>query len=228
MSLAFQDLQNAGAHTQSLDFSKAIEVQTGQSLNFSKDNPGVNRLRVELYWDSEHDGDAAVVIADANGKALQGLLNPAQHDQAQKSANKNYQPTRGLIWYNNLSVPGISHSGDALTSNGDESLPEETINIDISRLEQDAEEIVIVASTFSKTSQVIPFAELKKCRVLVINADTDEVIYVYHMSRQFRDFSSVELANFFSVDGEIQFTSMGAGVGNSPQALSDIARKYGL
>ena len=48
------------------------------------------------------------------------------------------------------------------------------------------------------------------------------------MNRQFRDFSSVELANFFKVGAEWQFTSMGAGVGMAPEALSDIASKYGL
>lgn len=228
MGIGFDQLQQTGAHSQSLNFGKAVEVQTGQSLNFSKDNPGVTNLRVELYWESDHDGDAAVVIADSNGKALQGLLPPHLQDQAQRNANKFYQPTRGLLWYNNLAVPGITHSGDVLTSNNDESLPEETVKINLAGLEAGAEEVVIVASTHSKTSQPIPFAELKNCKVLVINDNTNEVIYVYHMSRQFREFSSVELANFFRVNGEWQFTSMGAGVGNSPEALGDIARKYGL
>ncbi|CAL9963799.1 hypothetical protein VPHD148_0081 [Vibrio phage D148] len=228
MSINFNELQNAGAHTASLNFGKAVEVQSGQSLNFSKDNPGVTNLRVELYWESDHDGDAAVVIADSNGKALQGLLPTHLQDPAQKAANTLYQPTRGLIWYNNLAVPGISHSGDVLTSNNDESLPEETVKINLAGLEAGAEEVVIVASTHSKTQQAIPFAELRNCKVLVINDNTNEVIYVYHMSRQFREFSSVELANFFRVNGEWQFTSMGAGVGNAPEALGDIARKYGL
>lgn len=217
-----------GEHTNSLNFSKAVEVQTGQSLNFSKDNPGVQNLRAELYWQSEHDGDAAVVIADKNSKALQGMLPAHQQDQAQRSSNNNYQPTAGLIWYNNLAVPGVRHSGDALTSNGDESLPEETVHIKLNELDPNAAEIVVVASTFSKTNAPIPFSELSDCRVLIINDDTNEVIYVYHMSRQFRDFSSVELASFFKVNNEWNFTSMGAGVGNSPQALGDIAKKYGL
>lgn len=228
MAINFEDLNTGGAHAQSLNFSKAVEVQTGQLLNFSKDNPGVSNLRVELYWASEHDGDVSVVIADANGKALQGMLPAHMQDATQKAKNKLYQPTRGLIWYNNLAVPGATHSGDALTSNGDESLPEETVKISLDKLESTAEEVVIVASTHSKTAQSIPFAELKQCRVLVINDDTNEVIYVYSMSRQFRDFSSVELANFFKSGTEWEFASMGSGVGNSPEALGDIAKKYGL
>lgn len=228
MALDLALLNKGGLHAQSLNFDKAVEVQTGQSLNFAKDNPGVNNLRIELYWESENDGDVAAVIADQAGKALKGILPVSQQDPAQKAANKNYQATRGLLWYNNLAVPGVTHTGDALVSNGDESLPEETIKVSLNKLESEASELVIVASTFSNTSTPVPFADLNNCRVLVINDDTNEVIYVYHMSRQFREFSSVELASFFKVNQEWQFTSMGAGVGNSPQALGDIARKYGL
>ena len=227
MALALNALNN-GAALGALDFSKAVEVQTGQLLNFSKDNPGVKKIRVELYWESEHDGDAAVVISGSNGKALPGLLPAALQDPVQKAENALYQPTRGLIWYNNLAVPGISHSGDVESSNGSADQPEETVSIQLDALESDAREIVIVASTHVRSGPMVPFQELKNCKVLVINDLTNAVIYQYSLSRQFREFSSVELANFFREGNEWQFASMGVGVGSAPQALSDIAAKYGL
>lgn len=222
-----------------LDFSKAIEVQTGQLLNFSKDNPGVTKVRVELYWSPsnvegiggstvEADGDVAVVITDAANVALPGLLPESLQDSIQKSQNKLYQPTRGLLWYNNLAVPGVIHSGDALSSNGADESPEETIHVDFSKLETEAKGIIVVASTHSKTANAIPFSKLANCKALVINDETNEVIYQYRLNRQFSDFSSVELGSFFYEGGEWEFTSMGSGVGMSPEALSDIAAKYKL
>lgn len=216
-----------GSHASTLDFSKTIEVQNGSSLDFSKDNPGVSKIRIELYWESDNDGDVAVVVADSAGKALKGLLPPELHDSIQKQSDK-YQPTRGLVWYNNLQVPGIIHTGDVLSSNGDDTMPEETINVDLNALQADAKELNVVASTFVENGPAVPFAELRNCKVLVINDLTNEVIYQYRLTREYRDFSSVELARFYQEAGAWVFVSLGAGVGNSPQALSDIAAKYGL
>lgn len=226
MGIAFPT--NNSAHLQSLNFSKAQEIQDGATLNFSKANPGVSKIRVELYWESDHDGDAAVVVTDASGKGLPGLLPPHLQDPAQRAANEYYQPTRGLLWYNNLALPGITHSGDVLTSNNDPGAPEETIKIDLNGLEADAEEIVIVASTHSKTATAIPFSELTNCKALIINDLNNEVLYSYSMNRVYRDFSSVELTRFFKENGEWSLVSLGQGVGNSPEALQDIAVKYKL
>lgn len=216
-----------GSHASTLDFGKAIDVENGSSLDFSKDNPGVSKIRIELYWESANDGDVAVVVADSAGKALKGLLPLELQDPIQMKSDK-YQPTRGLVWYNNLQVPGISHTGDVLESNGDDTMPEEIIKVDLKSLQADAKELNIVASTFVENGPTVPFAELRNCKVLVINDLTNEVIYQYRLAREYRDFSSVELARFYEESGEWVFVSLGAGVGNSPQALSDIAKKYGL
>lgn len=52
--------------------------------------------------------------------------------------------------------------------------------------------------------------------------------WFYSMNRVYRDFSSVELTRFFMENGEWSLVSLGQGVGNSPEALQDIAVKYKL
>lgn len=216
----FNRMANAGAHAQSLDFSKAQAVQTGQKINFSKENPTCKAVRIELYWTGENDGDASVLLLDANRKALTGLTNPSDPNS-----------TRGMVWYNNLSVNGVQHSGDARTSDNDPSTPEETIRVCLNDIESQAEHVLVVASTFptqAEPNKAVPFGRFRNCRVLVINDDTNEVIYVYELDEDFSTHSSVELASFYKRNGDWNYTSMGEPVGKSAHALSDIASKYGL
>lgn len=216
----FNRLSNAGAHAQSLDFSKAKAVQAGQRINFSKENPTCHAVRVELYWTGENDGDASVLLLDANRKALSGLIDPA-----------NTNSTRGMVWYNNLSVTGIQHSGDARSSDNDPSTPEETIKVTLNQVDSEAEHVLVVASTFpveSEPTKAVPFGKFRDCKVMVINDETNEVIYVYELDEDFSTHSSVELASFYKRNGDWNYVSMGEAVGTSAHALSDIASKYGL
>lgn len=217
MATNWDQLQNAGSHSRTLDFSKAQEVQAGQRIDFGKENPGVNDVRIELYWDSDHDGDASVLLLDSAHKALKGMTPGATDPNA----------TRGMVWYKNLSVPGVSHSGDVLTSNGDSSAPEETITVKLDQVERAAERVLVVASTYSSGAPV-PFGRLRDCKVMVINNDNNQVLYIFQVSEDHSVHTSVELAEFYRRDGEWRYTSMGNGVGKSSQALSDIAQKYGL
>jgi len=221
MSIDFGKLQNAGEHASSLDFSKAVEIQSGQRIDFSKDNPGVDKLRVELHWDSEHDADASIMILGENQKALVGL----------KDANDK-NSTKGMVWYNNLTNPGIEPSGDARTSDGDPSSPEEVISVTFSGLYPDANAVVIVASTFPEDDKgegkAVPFGLIHNCRVDIIDDSSNRVLYSYALDEDYSTHTSVELAKFYQRNGEWKLTSMGEGVGTSKQALSDIAKKYGL
>ena len=220
MSLDLSRLAAAGAHAQSLNFEKAQVVATGQRLNFSKENPTCTAVRIELYWTGENDGDASILLLDANRKALSGLIDPAKPNS-----------TRGMVWYNNLSVCGITHSGDARTSDNDPSTPEETIKVDLNHVDAQAKHILVVASTFPTETApdvTVPFGKFRNCKVMVINDTTNEVIYVYELDEDFSTHSSVELASFYTRNGDWMYTSMAEGVGKSAHALSDIATKYGL
>jgi len=214
-------IQNSGEHAQTLDFSKAQAVTAGQRLDFGKDNPDVKNIRVELYWNSDNDGDVSILLLGSDDKALPGRVDP-----------NNPNSTAGMVWYNNEEVPGVIHSGDVTTAGTDPSEPEETIRIQLDRLDSKAEKVLVVASTFpdedDATERPVPFGKLRDCKVMVIDDDTSKVLYLFELSEDYDAFTSVELANFYKRNGEWRFTSMGTGVGTSPRALSDIAAKYGV
>jgi stress response protein SCP2 len=220
----------AGTHAASLNFDKAVSIGTAQRIDFSKDNPGVTDIRVELFWESNHDGDVAALVLGENDTALPGLLAESLRKNRSVSPGT-YYPTRGMAWYNCYDIQGVSHSGDVQSTNGDNTAPEETIKINLSGLDPEAKTALIVASTFPSkedSSKAVPFGKLRNCKVLVINNANNAVLYTYELDEDFSEFTSVELAKFYLRNGEWKFTIMGEGVGKSAQALSDIATKYGV
>lgn len=211
MAISFDKLATAGSHASTLDFSKATEVAAGQRINFSKENPGVSKVRVELYWESDKDGDVAAVLLGADKRALPEMI----------------------CFYNKPNLPGVTHSGDCRGGvDGDPSTPEETIIIDLNAVDASADSILIVAGTHPKEDEdqtkPVPFGLLRDCRALIINDDTGEVLYGFELDEDFSTFTSVELASFYRKDSDWRYTNMAEGVGTGVVALEDIARKYGL
>ncbi len=215
-----------GAHASTLDFTKAVEMPKGMSVDFTKEFPMCKNVRIELYWESpldspyEYDGDASLVLLDRHGKALQGLVNQS-----------NPNSTRGLVWYKNLKVNGVTHSGDVRNSNGDPSMPEETILVHLDRVYQEAQKLVTVASTYPlpRQSDAVPFNKLHNCKMLVIDDDTREVLLGTNLQSDYGSFTSVEVAGFSrSATGGWDFQTLCQGCGSQPIALQDIAVKYQL
>lgn len=211
MAINFTKLAQAGGHAATLDFTKATEVGTAERINFAKDNPDVNKLRVELYWESDADGDVAAVLLGADKMAI----------------------PNGILYYDKKVLPGLVHSGDVQgDTDGDPSTPEETITIDLQALVAEADSVLFIASTYPAKDDVdqkaVPFGKLRDCRVLVINDDTNEVLYGYELDEDFSTFTSVELCSFYRKDGQFRMTNMGEGVGKSAIALNDIGKKYNI
>lgn len=211
MAIDFGKLQNAGGHASTLNFSKAQEVVAGERINFSKANPGVSKLRVEIYWESDSDGDIAAILLGEDKQAVPG----------------------GIVFYNQKELPGIAHSGDCRGGvDGDPSTPEETMTIDLDAVSADVSSVLFVAGTHPKDGEdmtkPIPFGRLRDCRVLIINDENSEVLYAFELDEDFSTFTSVELASFYRKNGDWRYTNMAEGVGTNVEALTDFAAKYNI
>ena len=211
MAIDFSKLSTAGAHATTLNFTKAIEVTAGERINFSKTNPGVTKLRVEIYWESDSDGDIAAVTLGADKNATPG----------------------GICFHQQLSIAGINHSGDCRGGvDGDASIPEETMTIDLDAVGDLVDSVLIVAGTHPKEGEdqnkAIPFGRLRDCRVLIINDANGYVLYAFELDEDFSTFTSVELASFYRKGGDWRYTNMAEGVGTSVNALVDFQAKYDI
>lgn len=207
----FDKLANAGGHASTLNFTKAVEVTAGERIDFTKTNPSVKRVRAEIYWESDNDGDISAVLLNAQKTAI----------------------ARGIVYYDQPELPGVTHSGDVTgDTDGDPSTPEETMVLTLDGLTSDVDSVLFVASTYpakdDPEQKPVPFGRLRDCRVLIIDDETNEVLYGYEVDEDFSTFTSVELCSFYRKDGGFRMTNMGEGVGKSAIALNDIAAKYDI
>lgn len=211
MAMNFEKMSTAGGHAATLDFTKAVEVASGERIDFTKANPGVTKIRAEIYWESDSDGDISAVLLNASKVAT----------------------PRGIVYYDQPELPGVTHSGDCTgDTDGDPSTPEETMKVDLNALTAEVDSVLFIASTYPSKSdpdqKAVPFGLLRDCKVLIVNDETSEVLYGYELDEDYSTFTSVELCSFYRKDGGFRMTNMGTGVGNSAIALNDIAAKYGL
>lgn len=173
-----------------------INLVKGQRISLTKDHPGEARYAVGLGWDansnvgSQFDLDASAFILGANGKRL---------------SDKHF------VFYGNLKSPNNSvvHTGDNLTGDGDGD--DETLNIDFSKIEQEAEEIVFVVTIYEAESRGQNFGQVKNAFIRIYNPDTNEEYMRYDLGEDFSLETAVEFGRLYKKDSEWRFNAVGQG-----------------
>ncbi len=224
-------------HASSLNFDKVQDIEVGTVINFGKEHPAVTKLRTELYWNGEADGDISMIISAANGKAIPGVipgvlikpgatLNGRPHPDVGK---QDPNATKGMIWYNNLQVPGVVHSGDVQYGQGDDSAPEEVITTTFAELDASAQGVMGILTTFPDKSTPtipVPLSNLANCKVLVIDDVTNDVLYRHQVPTNVGAHTSMEIFKYSLDSGLWVYEALNTVVGKSAQALADIHAKH--
>lgn len=174
----------------------SINLQKGQKIELTKSHPGETRYAVGLGWDantnvgSDFDLDASAFILNASGKRISDAH---------------------FVFYGNLKSPNESliHSGDNLTGNG--AGDDETLNVDFSKLEPEAEEIVFVVTIHEAQSRGQNFGQVKNAFVRVYNPDTKEEYAKYDLGEDFSLETGVEFCRLYKKDGEWRMNATGVG-----------------
>ena len=143
----------------------AIDLKKGGSINLQKEKPGINKITVGLGWDAnddvsayQFDCDASVFILGENGKLLTDEY---------------------FVFYNNLRSPdnAVMHNGDNRTGVGEGD--DESINIELSKLNSQATQIVLVITIDQAEERKQDFGMITNSFARVYNAETGEVLCQY-------------------------------------------------
>lgn len=182
----------------------AINLEKGQRANI-----GLPKFNVGLGWDAnasstgqDFDLDASVFILGENKKILTD-----QH----------------FVFYNNLVAPGgsVEHTGDNLTGAGDGD--DETIKIDLSKLDANATEICFVVTIHDADSRRQNFGQVRNSFVRVYNPDTKEELLKYELEEDFSIETAVEFGRLYKRNNEWKFEAVGVG---QKGGLEDYLNKY--
>ena len=181
----------------------AINLEKGQRQSI--DAP---KFTVGLGWDSNSsstgesfDLDASVFLVGANGKI----------------PNDNH-----FVYYNNLKSPdgAVTHTGDNLTGAGDGD--DEKIQIDLSNISPDVNEISFVVTIHHADTRRQNFGQIRNSYIRILDQANVELVK-YELDEDFSIETAVEFGRIYKRNDEWKFEAVGIGMKGG---LQDYLNKY--
>lgn len=179
------------------------KIEVGTSINLSKENPNLKNVILKLTWVGDEDLDATVVLLTPNNKFIRN-------------------DATSMVWYNNLSVAGIVHSGD-LRSGGTEE-----IKINLAGVEGGVDKLLLAATTHVNKIGDAPvrFGQVSDAKVYLIDADTNDALYEFDLAGQHQRSTCVEMATLYRSEGGWAVKSDAKCIGEHEEGLQGVLNTY--
>ncbi len=185
--------------------TQTLNMTKGERVDLTKGNPGLKVVKVGLGWDvNAGNGDAfdldAFAIPLTSGKLAD---------------------IRKIVYFNNLTGPGIGHSGDNLTGVGDGD--DETITVKLAEVEANVDEIVIAINIFDAVNRKQNFGMVNKAFIRLYNGENPtEELKKFDLSEDYSAFNAMLMGKLYKKDGEWKFQAIGEGKNGNINALADL------
>lgn len=224
----------------------AINLVKGQRISI-----GLNRVGVGLGWDpNEKEGepfdlDASAFMVGTNGKIKNddwfvfynndlrvlpsniGKFEPFDPNKYPMTVDDEGNPiTAEEHWRNktrpsspDFSVLGSFDDRTGGSSEGDD----ETINVVLSKVPSDVQEIVFVVSIYEAEKFGQNFGQVRNSFIRIYDEETNEEICKYELGEDFSTETCIEFGRLYRREGTWRFEAMGVGYKGG---LQDLVNKY--
>ena len=198
----------------------SVTLQKGQKVSLSKDNPGLSRIVVGLGWDEAQP---------KRGGFLGGLFSaPTQDIDCDASAfllqNGRLVKSDDMVYFGNLThyTGAVQHMGDNLTGAGEGD--DEQIVIDLQRVPQQYDKIVIVVNIYSAYKRNQHFGMISNAFIRIVNAANNQEMLKYNLTENYNGMTAMVFGEIYRYNGEWKFTAIGGGTNDG--SISDLAKRY--
>lgn len=178
----------------------AINLQKGASINLTKQEPSLRRIRVGLGWELPSstpplDLDVSAFVCRLNAQNEPKLLSESH-----------------FIFYNNKATPNgsVQHSGDNRTGAGDGD--DETLYVNLPTLEADVREVSFVVTIHDAVERRQHFGLLRSAYIRLYNEDTGAMLCEYDLDAEFGSETALQIGSIIrNAAGQFEFHAIGAG-----------------
>ena len=179
----------------------AITLEKGQRIGIV-----LSKVSVGLGWDPnegtgfDFDLDASAFMLGSN----------------KKIPNDNY-----FIFYNNPKSPdgAVESTGDDTTGGNSDGGDDETLNVDLQKVDSSIQEILFVATIYKADERKQNFGQVRNSYIRIYNSITNEEIARYDLDEDFSIETAVESGRLYRRGEEWKFEAMGIGNKGGLQAL---------
>ena len=189
-----------------------LNLEKGQKIDLTKNNPGLKKIKVGLSWDvkdgTQCDADASCICLGENNKMID---------------------ENSLVYYNNSKDANhslnkyIIHSGDNLTGEGEGD--DETIIVDLAQVPENFKSLLFTVTMYAHGKKV-NFGQVENLTCRLYDAENNEVISSFDLSEDFSTFTALEMVKLYKKDNEWKAEAIGEGIGKSDNGLQDVLSKY--
>ena len=187
----------------------AVSLAKGQRVSLEKVAPGLTEIFVGLGWDTkvtdggfDFDLDASLFLLGSNEKLI----------------SDNH-----FIFYNNLTSPdpdkSVEHTGDNLTGDGDGD--DEVININLQKVPNDVQKIVVVVTIHEAEQRGQNFGQVDNAYIRIVDAKTNVEATRFDLTEDGSVETAMIMAELYRKNGEWRVNAVGAGYQGGLQALLD-------
>ncbi|WP_293353848.1 MULTISPECIES: pentapeptide repeat-containing protein [unclassified Microcoleus] len=182
-----------------------IELTKGERFNLSKESPDFNKIAIALGWQVSQtaqncDIDASVFMLAADGRI----------------PDEKY-----FVFYNNLTSPdgSVRHSGDS--RNGQVEGDDETVYVDLSKINSAIQEIVFVVTLHEGKEKNQSFSLVTNAFIRLYNSETGSELVRYNLNQIFSQETALEFGRLYQKNGEWRFQAVGQGYNAGLQSFVD-------
>lgn len=170
-----------------------INLQKGQKIDI-----GLSKMSVGLGWKPnegtghDFDLDASAFMIDGSGKIPM----------------PNY-----VVCYGNFDSPdaALHHTGDDPTGGNSEEGDDETIEIDLSKVNSNVQQILFVVTIHDFLERKQNFGQVRSSYVRIVDNSTGEEVAKYELDEDFSIETAVEFGRLYKKDGKWKFEASGIG-----------------
>ena len=181
----------------------AINLEKGQRINI-----GLEKVGVGLGWDPnestgfDFDLDASAFMLGENGKLPLDEF---------------------FVFYNNLVSPdgAVESSGDAQTGGNSDGGDDETLSVDLAKVDPRIKEIIFTATIHKAAERRQNFGQVRNSYIRIYNALTNEEIAKYDLDEDFSVETAIEFGRLYRRNGEWKFEAIGNGFKGGLQYFVD-------
>lgn len=180
-----------------------INLEKGQRISMEE---GLKKVGVGLGWDPnegtgyDFDLDASAFMLGKNGKCPKDEY---------------------FVFYNNQVSPdgSVASSGDDQTGGNSDGGDDETLTVELDKVNPDIEEIIFTATIYKAAERKQNFGQVRNSYIRIYDAQTDEEIARYDLDEDFSVETAVEFGRLYRHNGQWKFEAIGNGSKGGMQSL---------
>ncbi|MCI8786807.1 MAG: TerD family protein [Eubacterium sp.] len=194
----------------------SISLQKGQKVSLTKENAGLSNILIGLGWDEAKRARGGFfapkpqpIDCDASALLLKG---GKLYDKSDIIYFGNLQHKTGAVW----------HMGDNLTGAGDGD--DEQIVVDLSRLPQEYDRIVLVVNIYQALQRKQHFGMIENAFIRLVDGKANREMCKYNLTENYSGMTAMIFGEVYRHNGEWKFNAIGQGT-NDP-GIGQLAQRY--